>query len=38
MAQVPPDKSLASRSVVKSTCKPRNGSTKLDVLRMQAVY
>jgi hypothetical protein len=32
--QVPPDQSLASRSGVKSTCKPSNGSAKLDGPRM----
>ena len=32
--QVPPDQSLASRSVVKSTCKPSNGSAKLEGTRM----
>jgi phosphosulfolactate phosphohydrolase-like enzyme len=31
--QVPPDQSLASRSVAKSTCKPSNGSAKLDGTR-----
>jgi hypothetical protein len=32
--QLPLDQSLASRSVVKSTCKPSNGSAKLEGTRM----
>jgi hypothetical protein len=35
-AQVPPDQSLASRSVAHSTCTPSNGSTELEGARMQA--
>ena len=35
-AQVPPDQSLASTSVVNSTCKPSNGSTRLEGSRIQA--
>jgi len=35
-AQVPPDQRLASRSVVPSTCKPRNGRTELEGTRRQA--
>lgn len=35
--QVPSDQSLASRSVVKPTCKTSNGSTKLSGTRTQAV-
>src|SRR5262245_20506616 len=36
VVQVPPDESLASRSVANSTCQPSNGSTKLEGARRQA--
>ncbi len=36
MAQVPSEESLASRSVVTSTCTPSNGRTELDGTKMQA--
>ena len=35
-AQIPPDHSLASRSVVTSTCTPSNGSMALEGMRVQA--
>jgi len=38
VAQVPPDQSLAGRSVVKSEDNPGNGSPKPDGSRMQALY
>ena len=33
---VPPDESLARRSVGNSTCNPSNGRTELEETRMQA--
>jgi len=36
--QVPPDQSLANKSVEKSAGKPDNGSPKPDGTRMQDLY
>ena len=36
LAPVPPDESLAGRSVGNSTCNPSNGRTELEGPRMQA--